>query len=81
MTDKGMPEKIWMDETSVCEDGFYIARADDEYGNVDIPYIRADIVEELARAVEAYIFGENDITDMSDIRAALARYSAATEGE
>lgn len=77
-----MPEKIWIDETSEDDDGFILGRFDQKYGNVDQRYIRADIADELARALELFMMSAHDYqTGLQEGEDALARYHTATEGK
>lgn len=45
------PERIWMDPTSEDEDGFFVVEAEKRCGNMDIEYVRADMVTELVEAL------------------------------
>jgi hypothetical protein len=49
------PEKVWLDETSEDEDGFFIVEAEKRHGNMDVEYVRSDIAEEqLSKIVTAF---------------------------
>lgn len=44
MTSEKAPERIWLDETSLDDWGFYYCEAEKRHGNMDQEYIRSDLV-------------------------------------
>ncbi len=51
------PESVWLDITSEDDDGFFIVEGEKRHGNMDVEYIRADIVEETIRGMEMQFNG------------------------
>ena len=83
-----MPERIWAGESDTLGTEWW---NDEDTGEGDTPYIRADLVDDLVKALERFnrggttLFGdEEDVPvtfkgkDFRAIRAALARIKEAT---
>ena len=56
------PERVWLDETSEDELGMFVVSKTDEYVNMDITYVRGDIVEKLEKRVLELEGALEDIT-------------------